>query len=158
MSSGVESEERVAPSVENEERDVSTRPCRVNAGTGVDRLDMTFDGKYYTHGKSHQFLTIKEKYDPNADMNTYYSTACEVMFTQMNAKKGIKQFGERAVAAMFKEYEQLDKGPMPGKPVFEPINYNDLTQEERKQALEAVNLIKEKRCGTIKGRTCTNGS
>ena len=80
------------------------------------------------------------------------------MFTQMNAVKEIKQFWERAVATMSKEYEQLDKGTMPSKPVFEPINYNDLTQEERKQALEAVNLIKEKRCGTIKGRTCANGS
>ena len=33
-----------------------------------------------------------------------------------------------------------------------------LTQNEIKQALEAVNLIKEKIDGKIKGRTCANGS
>ena len=49
MYSGVESEERVAPSIENEERDASTQSRRVNVGTGVDILYMTFDGKYYTH-------------------------------------------------------------------------------------------------------------
>ena len=29
---------------------------------------------------------------------------------------------------------------------------------EKKQALPAVNLVKEKRCGKIKGRTCANGA
>ena len=100
----------------------------------------------------------KEKYDINQDMDTYYSLACDVMFTQMNAKKGIKLFGERAVASMFKEHEQLDKGPMPGKSVFRPISYESLTRKEINEALEAVNLIKEKRDGKNKGRTCANGS
>ena len=39
-----------------------------------------------------------------------------------------------------------------------PINFNDLTEKDKKEALEAVNLIAEKRCGTIKGRTCANGA
>ena len=30
--------------------------------------------------------------------------------------------------------------------------------EEKKRALEAVNLIKKKRCGKLKGRTCADGS
>ena len=158
----IENEERVAPTVENEERNsdnnTSTRPRRTNAGQGIDRLEMSFDGKLYTHRKHRQFLMTKEKYDINKDMDTYYSLACDVMFTQMNAKKGIKLFGERAVAAMFKEYKQLDKGPMPGKPVFGPISYESLTNQEIREALEAVNLIKEKRDGKIKGRTCANGS
>ena len=119
---------------------------------------MSFDGKMYTHGRHRQFLMTKEKYDINQDMDTYYSIACDVMFTQMNAKKGIKLFGERAVAAMFKEYKQLDKGPMPGKPVFGPISYNSLSRKEVNEALEAVNLIKEKRNGKIKGRNCANWS
>lgn len=101
---------------------------------------------------------VKEDYDINKDMDSYYTLACEVMFTQMNAKKGIKMFGECAVAAMFKEYKQLNDGPMPGKPVFGPISYDELSQQEIKEALEAVNLIKEKRDGKIKGRTCANGS
>ena len=70
---------------------------------------------------------LNEKYNAEKEMNSidnYYSKACDVMFTQMNAKKGIKLFGERAIAAMFKEFKQMDQGPMPGKPVFAPIDYD----------------------------------
>jgi len=38
--------------------------------------------------------------------------AVEVMFTQMNAKKGIRLFGERAIAAIYKEYQQLNEGAL----------------------------------------------
>lgn len=47
---------------------------------------------------------------------------------------------------------------MPGKPLFGCIDPNDISMEERKRALEAVNLIKKKRCGKMKGRACANGS
>ena len=36
-----------------------------------------------------------------------YSKAVNVLFNQMTAAKGIKLFGETAVAAIFKEYKQL---------------------------------------------------
>ena len=39
-----------------------------------------------------------------------------------------------------------------------PLNTDKLTDAEMKQALEAVNLIKEKRNCIIKGRTCANGN
>ena len=77
---------------------------------------------------------------------------------QMNARKGIKQFGERAVAAMIKEFEQLDQGAFPGKPVVMPVDAGSLTPKELEMAMEAVNLIKEKKGGKVKGRTCANGS
>ena len=79
-------------------------------------------------------------------------------YSQMSAKLGIRKFGEEAIAAMVKEYIQLDIGAFPGKPVIEPITYEDLTKEERREALESINLIKKKRVGTVKGRTCTDGS
>ena len=47
---------------------------------------------------------------------------------------------------------------MPNKPVVVPQNPDVLTDEEKAQALEAVNLIKQKRDGRIKGRTCADGS
>jgi hypothetical protein len=103
-------------------------------------------------------MMVKENYGINQDMDSYMSLATKVMFTQMNTKEGIKRFGERAIAAMYKEYKQIDEGPIPGKPVFGVFNSTKLSWEEKKQALEAVNLIKEKRCGKIKGCTCTNGS
>ena len=55
---------------------------------------------------------------------------------------------------MFKDYNQLDYGHMPGKPVVAPFNPDGLTPLDRKKTLEPVNLIKEKRCGKIKRRTC----
>ena len=42
---------------------------------------------------------------------THRELACmavNVMFNQMTATKGIKMFGERAVAAMIKKYHQLN--------------------------------------------------
>ena len=80
------------------------------------------------------------------------------MFTQMSAQKGIKMFGEKAIAAMFKELKQLSDGVVPGKPVVEPIPFESLSDTDKREALEAVNLINQKRCGKIKGRTCANGS
>ena len=81
-----------------------------------------------------------------------------VMFMQMHAKKGIKLFGERGIAGMIKELKQLYQGVITGKSVVIPLNPDDLTDAERRQALEAGNLIQEKRNGIIKGRTCANGN
>ena len=59
---------------------------------------------------------------------------------------------------MFKECQQLKDVPMPGNPVLGIISNEELSSEDRNKALEAVNLIKEKRRGNIKERTCANGS
>jgi len=59
---------------------------------------------------------------------------------------------------MFKELKQLSDGVVPGKPVVEPIPFESLRDIDKREALEAVNLIAQKRCGKIKGRTCANGS
>ena len=83
--------------------------------------------------------------------DTMYQTVEQHVFTQMSATQGIKKHGERAIAAIFKELKQLNDGVMPGKPVIVPIPFEELTDEDVRQALEAVNLIKEKRCGKLKG-------
>ena len=87
-----------------------------------------------------------------------YEKALHVMFTQMSAHKGIKLFGQRAIAAMIKELKQLNDGVIPGNPVIAPIPFDELTAKDKKESLEAVNLIAIKRSGKIKGRTCANGS
>ena len=46
---------------------------------------------------------------------------------------------------------------MEGKPAVDPINPDLLSTEEKRMALEAVNLIKLKRDGILKRRTCANG-
>ena len=48
---------------------------------------------------------------------------------------------------MMKELQQLNDGAVPGKPVLIPIHSGELTNEDRRKALDAVNLIDEKREG-----------
>ena len=59
---------------------------------------------------------------------------------------------------MIKELKQLNDGAVPGKPVVIPIDNNVLTADDKRKALDAVNIIEEKRDGRVKGRTCANGS
>ena len=131
------------------------RPRRTTAGRGVRRLEPRHGVKSY---RSRAFQFLQQKESERNNVHNYLKISSEVMFVQMSAKKGIKQFGERAVAAMIKEYRQIDNGPMPGKPVVEAVDVRTLSMEQRRSALEAVNLIQEKRSGLIKGRTCANGS
>ena len=101
-------------------------------------------------GKSYSFAQDGSKHSTQKEL---YIHAVNVIFNQMHASKGIKLFKEEAVAAMFKEYKQLND-----MEVVIRVAYEKLTDEQKRNALDAVNLIKEKRCGKIKGRTCANGS
>ena len=74
-----------------------------------------------------------------------------ICLTQMSATKGIKMFGEKALEAMIAEYEQLDQ-----LKVFTPVDASKLTFK-KKQALNAIDLIKLKRSGKLKGRTVADG-
>ena len=67
----------------------------------------------------------------------------------MTASKGIKLYGAKAVAAMFKEYKQPDDLKVLGR-----LNPELLQHDQKRKALRAVKLIKLKRCGKMKGRTC----
>jgi len=71
----------------------------------------------------------------------------------MPASKGIKLYGAKAIAAMFKEYKQLEDFKVLGR-----INLESLQHDQKRRALRAVNFIKLKRCGKIKCRTCADGS
>ena len=65
---------------------------------------------------------------------------------QMPVQKGIELFGERAILAILQELGQIDD-----KGVVKPMKPNTLTAEEKWKALHAITMIKEKRCGRIKG-------
>ena len=142
------------------------RPQRECAGKGIERLEMSMDNnKEYASIKTkhYNFGMTEEEHPLYRNNKSFMNVAANYLFaqvtehSQMSAKAGIKRFGDRAVAAMLSEYRQLNKGPMPGKPVFGCIDPRDLTLEDKKRALEAVNLIKKKKCGKFKGRTCANG-
>jgi hypothetical protein len=70
------------------------------------------------------------------------------IFTQMTAKAGIKKHGQVAIDALYQEFLQLHD-----LEVFEAQDVRNLTKHQKRAALRAINVIKEKRCGKIKGRT-----
>ena len=81
-----------------------------------------------------------------------YKECVGICMTQMTAKAGIRKHGQDAIMAILKEFGQLD-----GKKIFKPRHKESLTQQQRLNTLSTITLIKEKRCGRIKGRTCVDG-
>jgi len=87
-----------------------------------------------------------------SDYSSRHGLALDVILTQMSAREGLKRFGKDAADALIKEWKQLDD-----LNVFDGKHFHDLSSEDKKKALRLVQLIKEKRCGMIKGRTCADG-
>lgn len=90
--------------------------------------------------------------------NTYMDIACNIIFTQLTVKSDMKKFGETSVAAIFKEFKQLDDEEIPGKSVIIQMDANTLPVEKKHKVLKAIYLIKEKRNSILKERTCANDS
>ena len=68
-------------------------------------------------------------------------------------QKGLKKFHDKGYDAANGEMTQLHD-----RKCFVPINIKNLTQVERRRALESLIFLVEKRDGRIKARTCANGS
>jgi hypothetical protein len=75
-----------------------------------------------------------------------------MMMTQYNMRKGLKMFGEAGADAVLKEMDHFHM-----RKVGIPQNWKTLTLEERRAALRYLMFLKQKRCGTIKGRGCADG-
>jgi hypothetical protein len=71
----------------------------------------------------------------------------------MTFREGLRRYGKAAETALMNEYIQFNDYH-----VFEPLNANLLTYEQRRAALRAIDIITEKRNGFLKGRTCADGS
>ena len=79
-------------------------------------------------------------------------TEFAITLTQMSANASLKRYGMKAEEALLAEFAQLED-----LEVYEPLDPSKLTRAQRKSALRAINLIKEKRCGRLKGRTVADG-
>ena len=114
--------------------------------------------RYVQRMKEREFRSIikqeisKNKREMRYNKEKMHRGLTGLCFTQMSAHKGIKVFGDRAIKAMAKEYAQLDE-----LGVFKGRMVDTLSWEERRTALQVIDLIKEKRCGKIKGRTVVDG-
>ena len=138
----------------------STRPTAESAFNQKHFLYEAIKNKdKYKHGSEsqHRREIIKHvnllQQNKKCDLMKLQCSVTGLCFTQMHASKGIKLLGEKALAAMAKEYEQLDYSD-----VFQPEFKHELTTGQQKSALRAINLIKIKRSGKIKGRTMADRS
>ena len=61
-------------------------------------------------------------------------------------------FGQAAIHEVAKETQQLHD-----RRTIRPRNANELTLEEIRRALGYLMFLKDKRCGTMKGRGCADG-
>ena len=74
-------------------------------------------------------------------------------FAQVNLSEGERRHGDRSINKILTELSQLDN-----MNAFVPILMNDLSNKEKKMALNLLVIIKEKRCGKIKGQVVADGS
>jgi hypothetical protein len=87
------------------------------------------------------------------DYGHLHATLESIVMTQMNLKKGIKEFGQAGVDAVLKELKQLHD-----RKVVEPKHASTLSGEEKRDALQYLSdVLKRKRNGDIKGRGCAYG-
>jgi hypothetical protein len=91
-------------------------------------------------------------YLTTGNINDTFQCITGYVMNQMSAEAGIKKFGQQAIDAIFKEFAQLND-----KKVFSGMDPTKLTKEEKQGALRAITVVKEKRCGKIKGRTVADG-
>ena len=81
-----------------------------------------------------------------------YGHVADLVLVQMSAKKGMKWYGEKEVVESMKQYQ-----PFSDMEVFEKNNPKSLSQNQKDEALRAVNLIKHKLDDMIKRHTYANG-
>lgn len=96
---------------------------------------------------------------PDAHMfmqHDFYQAEPDVVaaiMTQLSLKAGLKTWGDKALSAVKSEMKQLHF-----RETFLPKHWKELTHMQRQTVLESHMFLKEKRCGTIKGRTVAGGN
>ena len=165
-----ETEEGALAGGEDEERgedDGDSVPDDGDSGQDPNNNDNNNDNRYnlrpnrersYRHRYGHSFAcidTLKHgRYDGYLRDGILFLIESEVNLStpQMSMRKGVKLFGDKGVAAVKKEIQQLhDRG------VLRAVHKTDLTWSQVQQALGYLMFLKRKRCGKIKGRGCADG-
>ncbi len=134
-------------------------PAPIDESIAAPRYNLRPDRqRSYNHRFDHQMdqASNANSYDAGTTLLHQHKITRVItglVMTQMSAIAGIKKFGQPAIDALTKEFKQLHE-----KNVFSPQHPRSLSREQKRAALRAVNLIKEKRTGDLKGRTCADGS
>jgi hypothetical protein len=131
-----------------EVRPYNLRPRTDVRGTFNQAMDAPHDGRSYFPPM--QLLQRGSRITSHA--TNRFRFIFGYIMNQMTATAGIKKHGKAAEAAIMREFAQLEE-----LDVYESIAATSLSQKQRKAALRAINLIKEKRSGELKGRTVADG-
>jgi hypothetical protein len=102
-----------------------------------------------THGvlnpDSHMFVQ-EDFYQSDPDVMVHF-------MTQLSLKRGLKQWGNKAYAAVTSEMKQLHFCN-----TFRPKHWSKLSKTQHQTVLELHMFLKEKRDGSLKGRTVAGGN
>lgn len=92
---------------------------------------------------------------PNRRRNYSYThqALSHTILTQYGLNAGLWKFKEQGEKAITDEMKLLHD-----MKVFVPIHANQLSEQQKKEAIGSLIFLKEKRDGRIKGRACANGS
>jgi hypothetical protein len=82
-----------------------------------------------------------------------HTTVMHHAMTQYSLRKGLKKFQKVGEEAVSKELKQLHM-----RDTFAPQNSEELSDEQKRGALESLVFLKEKRDRSVKGRACADGS
>ncbi len=105
----------------------------------------------FTHREAIAFVNIMQQLSERFQTRTVqHGTQC---LTTYSLRKGIAKFGEAGVKSAHKEVKQIHD-----RDCIRPILKSDLNPTERSRVMEAVTFMLQKHDGTVKTRTCVNGS
>ena len=86
-------------------------------------------------------------------LETFAKVERAIALTTMSVRVGINKHGTKAMLSLFEEFQQLFD-----KEVFEPMDPENLSIEQKRRILRTLIFMKEKRDGRLKSRLCVDGS
>ncbi|KAI2499082.1 Reverse transcriptase (RNA-dependent DNA polymerase) [Fragilaria crotonensis] len=110
-----------------------------------DNLEARMDEAYGPRTSKHNLRPRKPR-----DYGHIHTILESTVMTQHSVKKGLKLFGEKGIDAIMKELDQLHT-----RKVLKPKK--NLNCKERRDSLQYLMFLKEKRNGIIKARGCADG-
>ena len=99
------------------------------------------------------FQREKRPHCDNVNVEKEDSELLGFVFAQFLAHDGLKKFGKKGEDAVHGEMKQPHK-----RDAFKPRWVNELSEEEKKRALDLILLMEEKQDGRVKGQGVANGS
>jgi hypothetical protein len=110
-------------------------------------IDQTMTDTYGERSKGHNLRP-----QSSCDYSHLHTTLAGIAMTQDSVKKGLKAFGDDGTQALLKELRQLHD-----RQVVKPKGPDEITRQQRHDALRYLMFLKKRRCGTIKARGCADG-